>query len=65
MSTALRSTSTTCIAANESPDAIPVDQVEVVAGGTIPALMLPPGEFVLEARDVTDRVLLSARIEQR
>lgn len=51
--------------ASETPDAIPVDQVEVVSGRSIPALMLPPGEFVLEARDLTDRVLLSARIEQR
>lgn len=52
-------------AANETQDAIPVDQVEVVVGRSIPALMLPPGKFVLEARDLTDGVLLSVRIEQR
>jgi hypothetical protein len=41
--------------AGESFDAIPIDQVEVVTGRNIPALMLPAGEFTLEIEDATGK----------
>lgn len=49
--------------AGESGDAVPVDQVEVIAGRGIPVLMLPPGEFVLEVKDTTDKMLQASNIK--
>lgn len=50
-------------AAGESTDAVPVDQVEVVAGEPPPALLLPPGEYALESRGLADEELWAARID--
>jgi hypothetical protein len=51
--------------AGESTDAVPVDQVEVAAKRGIPVLMLPAGDFVLEVKDATDKVLKTSRIKIR
>lgn len=42
-------------AAGESADAVPVDRVEVRKGAPAPALMLPRGEFAVEAVDADGR----------
>lgn len=52
-------------AVGESPDAVPVDRVEVVAGAPIPALVLPAGEFWLEVENVGDETLRKAKIRVR
>ena len=51
--------------AGESTDAVPIDQVEVVAKRGIPALMLPIGEYVLEVKDAADKMLMTSRIKLR
>jgi hypothetical protein len=50
-------------AASESSDAIPIDQVEVVAGRNIPALMLPAGKFVLEIEDSTGKMHKTSQVK--
>jgi hypothetical protein len=50
-------------AAGESADAIPVDRVEVVAGVAVPALVLPPGTFVVEVRSAGDELLSTRTID--
>jgi hypothetical protein len=49
--------------AGEPGDAVPVDQVEVIAGRSIPVLMLPPGKFELEVKDTTDKMLQASNIK--
>ncbi len=49
--------------ADESDNAIPIDQVEVIVGRDIPVLMLPTGEFILEIKDVTNKMLKTSRIK--
>ncbi len=44
-------------ASNEGEDAIPVDRVEVRAGEPVPALMLPAGAFVIEAKSASNERL--------
>ena len=51
--------------AAEDVDAVPIDQVEAVAGHTVPALMLPAGEFVLEVKDADDKMLKTWRVKFR
>jgi hypothetical protein len=51
--------------AGESTDAVPIDQVEIIAGLSIPVLMLPTGEFVLEVKDAADKILKTSRIKLR
>jgi hypothetical protein len=51
--------------AGESADAVPIDQIEVVANRSIPVLMLPKGDFVLEVKDAADKVLTTSRIKLR
>ena len=50
-------------ALKEGEDAVPIDRVEVVAGAPVPALLLPAGEFVLEALTEDNTLLSSERIQ--
>jgi hypothetical protein len=50
---------------NESADAIPVDQVEVVADQPAPTLMLPAGNFTVEAQDPAARTLKTVKVARR
>jgi hypothetical protein len=43
--------------ASEGDDAVPVDQVEVVAGHPAPVLLLPPGEYVVRAESAAGTLL--------
>ena len=51
--------------AHESEDAVPIDQVEVIPGESIPALMLPVGDFVLEFEDAQKAMSRRAHIKTR
>jgi hypothetical protein len=45
--------------AAESREAVPIDQVEITAGGSPPALVLPDGIFVVEAESAAGALLAS------
>ncbi len=51
--------------ASESEDAVPVDQIEVISGRSVPVLMLPVGEFALEVKDAADKTVKTSRIKMR
>jgi hypothetical protein len=51
--------------AQESAEAIPVDELEVIKDKAAPALMLPKGEFMVEVQDTSGKVLATRRIRQR
>jgi hypothetical protein len=67
--TAICGTAARCLVrarvASESEDAVPVDQVEVIAGRSAPVLMLPVGEFSLEVKDAEDKMIKTFRIKPR
>jgi hypothetical protein len=50
--------------ASEPADAIPIDQMEVLAERPAPALMLPAGEFIIEVQDPEARPLMNFRIRK-
>jgi hypothetical protein len=52
-------------AVTEEADAVPVDQVEVIADNKLLVLMLPPGEFAVEVKDAADKILKTWRIKLR
>jgi hypothetical protein len=41
----------------EGPDAVPIDQVEVVRGRTLPPLLLPPGKFEIKIESAFGKVI--------
>ncbi len=49
----------------EGEDAIPVDQIEIVAGREVPVLLLPLGEFTVEVKSPGDETLWTKRVEIR
>jgi hypothetical protein len=50
--------------ASEPADAIPIDQLEVLAERPAPALMLPAGEFTIEVQDPDGRPVMNFRIRK-
>jgi hypothetical protein len=50
--------------ASEPADAIPIDQLEVLAERQAAALMLPAGEFIIEVQDPEGRPLTNFRIRK-
>ncbi|HEX8670959.1 MAG TPA: hypothetical protein VF710_03685 [Longimicrobium sp.] len=46
---------------SEAPNAIPMDQVEVVHGGPVPELVLPPGAYLIQVEDQAGNAVSSAR----
>jgi hypothetical protein len=51
-------------AASEPADAIPIDQLEVLAEWRAPALMLPAGAFIIEVQDPGGRPVMNFRIRK-
>ena len=50
--------------AREGADAIPIDQLEVLAEDPAPALMLPAGEFIIEVQDPEGKPLTNFRVRK-
>jgi hypothetical protein len=51
-------------AASETADATPIDQLEVLADRPAPRLMLPAGEFIIEAENPEGKPIMSFRIRK-
>jgi hypothetical protein len=51
--------------AQEVPDGIPIDQIEVTTKARAPALMLTSGRFVLDVQDAMGKTLQTLNIRQR
>lgn len=49
-------------AGREGPDAVPVDQVEVVRGAGVPALLLPAGNFTIRVEDASGAAVSSRTV---
>lgn len=52
-------------AASETEDAVPLDQLEVLAALRMPMLMLPAGDFIVEVQDPEGNQIRSFRIRRR
>ena len=50
--------------AREGADAIPIDQLEVLAERPAAALMLPAGEFIIEVEDPEGKPLTNFRVRR-
>jgi hypothetical protein len=50
--------------AREGADAIPIDQLEVLAEHPAPALMLPAGEYIIEVEDPEGKPITSFRVRK-
>ena len=50
--------------AREGADAIPIDQLEVLAERPATALMLPAGEFIIEVQDPEGKPLTTFRVRK-
>src|SRR5262245_46120443 len=50
--------------AREGADAMPIDQLEVLAERPAPALMLPAGEFIIEVQDPEGKPLTNFRVRK-
>jgi hypothetical protein len=50
--------------AREGADAIPIDQLEVLAERPAPALMLPAGEFIIEVEDPEGKPITNFRVRK-